>query len=283
MRKNRLLTIVMAALTLASFVFLGGSLLPESKPQAGSNGEMLALSAPDFLKASSANAQMDLAAKLDAEAGIAAYFKSSSPITIEAITGQFTVIETQTADYILGSVGVPGYNSHFDAHVYVHRDGWIMAYYLRSNPIAKIVDIRARTIANTTLRTVVANVASAAGAAFSDVSYYDFRYPNATHILMVAEDEANGYTFTINIPSTYGYYERGWSCSSTGSNIVTSSFYLDTVRLSNSPFWSGGNDGRYYRYGSISAGQLLPNTLHTIQTYDGYQAYAVLIIIYQVP
>jgi hypothetical protein len=290
MKKTSLFTIVLVALALASLFFLFGSLVPNGKQlQTGSNGETLRLSAPAFLQASNVSAEADIAAKLDTEAGISAYFKSSSPIDVTdnpTLDGAFTVIETKTADYLIGSVGIPGYNSHFDAHVYVHKDGWIMAYYLRSNPLSKIVDSRAKTINNTLLKTAVANVASAAGAAFTDVSYYDFRYPNSTHILLVAEDYANGNTFTINLPSTYTYYERGWSAfnSFNGGGGISYSFYLNDVNLSSTPFWTGSSgSGDYYSYGAITQAQLLPNTTHTIKTSNGYSAYAVLIVIYKVP
>ena len=64
------------------------------------------------------------------EAGISAYFKSASPIALADVRGVFRVIEVETADYIIGSVPVPDYRGEYDAHVYVHREGWFVAYYL---------------------------------------------------------------------------------------------------------------------------------------------------------
>ena len=64
-------------------------------------------------------------------------------------------IELETADYILGSISVPNYEEHFDAHVYVRRDGWIMAYYLSAAPSSKMIDTTAENLDNSKLKTAV--------------------------------------------------------------------------------------------------------------------------------
>jgi hypothetical protein len=117
----------------------------------------------------------DLGAYLDQEAGISAYYKSPDAITLSQVRGQFRTIEAETADYIIGSVAVPNHSENFDAHVYVHTTGWILAYYLRADPISRslmyILDNQYDEV-----ETVVSIIASAAGAPFTDVTYYDFRY-----------------------------------------------------------------------------------------------------------
>jgi hypothetical protein len=51
------------------------------------------------------------------EAGISAYFKSASPVTLADVRSVFRVIEVETADYIIGSVPVPDYAETQDTHV----------------------------------------------------------------------------------------------------------------------------------------------------------------------
>jgi len=76
------------------------------------------------------------------EAGIAAYFKSANPINLNNVKSVFRVIEAQTAEYIIGSVPVTNYPDTEDVHVYVHKDGWFLAYYLAADPVGKIFNWR---------------------------------------------------------------------------------------------------------------------------------------------
>jgi hypothetical protein len=223
---------------------------------------------PEFVtEAYAANSPIGM--YLDEEAGISAYYNSGFTINLSSVRSAYRTIETETADYIIGSVAVPNHVEHFDPHVYVHKDGWIMAYYLRPDPISKIIDVRGKTISSTLLKTVVGNVASNAGVPFTDVTYYDFRYPNATKMVLVAEDaDVGDNNFIISVPSSYGYYERGWATYKYG----TSSFTLDGVNNPNQVYranWQG--------YGTITASQLLPNVDHNVVV----AGYGVLIIVYR--
>jgi hypothetical protein len=211
---------------------------------------------------------------LDSEAGISAYYDSGFPINLNNAANAFRTIETQTEDYIIGSVAVPYHVEHFDPHVYVHVSGWIMAYYFRADPISKIIDVRGKTINSTLLKTVVGKVATAAGVPFMDVAYYDFRYPSATNMIFVAEDSSVGdNTFTIKVPGTYGYYERGWAVHRTTS--LAGFFKLNGVSNPNIRY-SADN----HRYGIITASQLLPDMVHSVEISASY-SYGVMIIIYR--
>ena len=252
-------------IVLAGFLALG---LIESGPRQPENA--VALSAPGFYTAAKAAAiASPIADRLDQEAGISAWIKVD-PFNITQVAPIFRTIEVQNADYIIGSVEIPGYPEHFDAHVYAHRDGWILAYYFKTDLIAKIIDVKAKTITSTNLDTAIGRVAGAAGAPFSQANYYDFRYPNATHFIMVAEDSANGNAFTINIPVDYGYFERGWADNDT--------YYMMRI--------DGVNPNRSYAdygvsYGHYTSTQLSPGVTHSIV--GQYVNYGVVIILYRVP
>jgi hypothetical protein len=268
---NNIRTLSIAAVV-AGLLFAPGP-ISSTEPLAGT-GQTLRLEAPPFVRTAYAQENptaFDLGAYLDQEAGISAYYKSPDAITLSQVRGQFRTIETETADYIIGSVAVPNHPENFDAHVYVHTTGWILAYYLRADPVSKIVDVYNSTIDTTKLKTVVSIIASAAGAPFTDVTYYDFRYPNATNMLFVAEDIADGHDFTIKMPSAYGYFERGWALHNFSGGSAY--FLLDGVDLSE--VW-GGNS---MFYGTITASSLLPDIQHAILVDD----YGVLVLIYRVP
>jgi hypothetical protein len=248
---------------------------PQVKLEGG--GQTLTLKAPSFVSGAEA-ASSYIGQRLDNEAGISAYYKADILITLSQVRGQFRTIEVENQDFIIGSVAVPNYLEHFDVHVYVHKDGWILAYYLKTDPISKIIDLKAQTIETTKLKTVVAAVAGAAGAAFTDVTYYDFRNPNATHILMVAENQAGGNDFTITMPTEYGYLERGWGLIGASGHT----FSVNGANVFGSGKWIGDGMG----YGTLTASQLLPGTTHTIAVSGGYSyswAYGVLVILYRVP
>jgi hypothetical protein len=223
----------------------------------------LGLSRPPFLEAAKAAPAYDIGSRLDTEAGISAYMQTDV-INLDNAATAFRVIELKTSDYIIGSVGVPSYEEHFDAHVYVHKDGWILAYYLRQDPVSKIVDTVHKDIDSTNLYSALSVVAGASGVPFGTVNHYDFRYPNAANILFVKEDSANGNDFTITIPSSFGYYERGFASADAW-------FKLDGTNMN-------ATYGYAYRsYGTITASQLLPDTPHTVQVYN----WGVLVIVYR--
>ena len=177
----------------------------------------------------------------------------------------------ETENYILGSVGIPGYPEHYDAHVFVNTEGWILAYYMKDAPTSKIADVIGKTAQSTNLKTAVSITANAAGAAFTDVEYYDFRYPNATNILFIAEDEADGLSFTIRPPSDYGYYEKSWAVSHNYQD-----FFINGIDHANNPLFSDGN----YRiaYGKLTSSHLIPNITHTVSISP--YSYGVLTITY---
>ena len=125
----------------------------------------------------------------------------------------------------------------------------------------------ASTIDTTKLTSVLSIVASAAGVPFTGESYYDFRFPNATHILYVAEDGVNGDDFTITLPSSYGYFERGWGVHNSYFTVDGTDVRYDPTRW----FW----DNMWY--GTLTAAQLLPATPHVITA----SSYGVLMITYQ--
>jgi len=240
------------------------------------NNHILPMQAPGFVTETQAG-NSNIGTLLDSEAGISAYFESATPIDLNQVRGEFRTIEQETADYIIGSVPVPDYFEEYDAHVYVHRDGWILAYYLKDDPAIKIVDLKGKTVSTTNLKTIVQIIALTAGSAFTDVTYYDFRYPDATNLLIVSEAWYDGRDFTITIPGDFGYYERSW-----GQHGPSDVFYLDGIEIVNQAIWSGDDT----HFGFLTVSQLLPDLIHTIQVggpvyYGDNNTYGALVIVYR--
>ena len=210
---------------------------------------------------------------LEDEAGFSAWYSTTLTIDLNSVKSVFRTIETETADYVIGSVPVSGYNETGDPHVYVHRDGWILAYYRRGAPVSKAIDAVGQDIANTNLEEVVADVASAAGVGFTGAHYYDFRYPNATHMLIVAESQSGDRYFSLELPGEYGIFERSFSCRDNGPSDCLA---IDGALVSNTDWYQ---DADYCLHGFITAGELAPDVTHTVSV----NGWAAVVIVYRVP
>ncbi len=195
----------------------------------------------------------NIATILNEEAGMAAYFQLPSGIDLESVESVFRTTERATSDYIIGSVPVTGYNDTAeDVHVFVSRDGWIVAYYLAADPASKIVDVRALTSASTTVGTkleiVLQTVAASASVGYEQPNFYHFQYPEATHFLMIT-----GSSFTVEFPSAFRYYERGISTAYSVPSI-------DGSGVSELP----GNRTTHSFFTVIDPSLLSPNVSHDI-------------------
>lgn len=242
----------LAVMVAFAFLFVDGD-------NKASNGATYALVVPSFVgvaNAAPANAATDI---IQNEAGMSAYFQATTPVTISSVRPVFQTIELETSEYILGSVALAGYPEDHAPHVYVHVDGWFLAYYSNTDPVAKIIDWNAYTasgdtIISTKLENVLAIVAGSAGVGIPGITHYDFRFPNATNMMLIAERAQGGGNdyFTVNIPTSFGVAERSWSHYGTHwSHYIN----LNGVDI-------GGGAGYYF--GTLSAAQMPPATTHTV-------------------
>ena len=109
--------------------------------------------------------------------------------------------------------------------------------------------------------------AALAGTSAQDIAYYDFRFPNATHMLMVEENNDSGYDFNIQLPTGYSYNELSFATYS------TSGIYVDDI-------WIGAQYSDGTGYGTFTLSQLLPGATHTVEIRGSY---AAIVIIHRVP
>lgn len=213
---------LLVAVAAVAFLTLAWLLAAPSQP-ATANRADIALQAPAFLGIAHAEGASPTVFPAD-EAGISAYFQAPYPIDLNEVRPVYRSIEAQTADYIIGSVPVPEYPETEDVHVYVHKTGWVLAYYLKTDPTGKIFDWRAyRNDGHNNLTTKLENtlkvVANQISVPYSNVTYYDFRFPAATSMMLIADwvgdersdSQAVTDNFEVKLPSTLTYLERSWS------------------------------------------------------------------------
>jgi len=273
-----------------SIVVLGLLAWSMNKPDVKAGGDnALELRAPEFVSvahAAPAEAEDNGTSFLDDEAGIAAYTQTPWAIDLASIRDLFRTIEYESDSYIIGSVELADYPETHDVHVYVHADGWVVGYYLAEDPTSKIVDLRhydGETIETTKLEIAVGTICTGVGATPFEVDYYDFRYPNASHLMLITEryGGAENSTFEVQISPEYTMYERSWAhvyydCERYGS---WSTFYLDDVQIS-------AQKGAYcwhFAHNSFSLAQLPPGSFHALEVISGCgdNAYIALSLTYQ--
>lgn len=216
---------------------------------------------------------------LEEEAGISAYTNVGETIDLEKAKTAFRTIEYETDEYIIGSVPLPDYPETEDVHAYVHKDGWIVTYYLKEEPAAKILDwkdySKDKKITGSKLEDGMAVVCNAAGVPMRDIKYYDFRYANADKLMIVADalwEPYRGYAdaFNIKLPIDFIFYERSFS------HHGGSKMYIDEKEISDI-----GYDET--NYGLLSPTQLSLDEFHTVKIVQGTNdpAFDAIVLIYR--
>ncbi len=223
----------------------------------------IALVAPPFL--SSAHAQAPETITGLEEAGISAYFDRGASINLNQVRG-LLVVELETSEYIIGSIdpddpaALNPYPESENPHMFVSTSGWVMAYYHNNDPVAKIADTYnygGATI-NTKLEMALGRISSAIGNGSNfTATFYDFRYPNATHLLFVADTTSSTDSFTIQLPGTFDFDEKSWTLG-TESEYSTISLNGEVIGQATPAFKN--------IYGSLTLG---PDLTHTIEVTDG--------------
>jgi hypothetical protein len=202
---------------------------------------------------------------LEEEAGISAYTNVGEAVDLEKAKTAFRMIENETDEYIIGSVPLPDYAEAEDVHAYVHKDGWVVAYYLEEEPVAKILDWEDYStdeiITGTKLEDGVSVVCNAAGVPIRDLKYYDFRYANADKLMIVADAlwGSGTDTFNVKLPSDFVFYERSFShYFNTGIYYYDSYLYINEDEISHI-------EGSGTNYDLLSPTQLSLDAFHTIK------------------
>jgi hypothetical protein len=277
-----------------AFALLAAFGLVNEHSTSSSADHVLDLQVPPFVNVARAET-VSATSVIAEEAGIAAYTQAPWAIDLSAVRGEFRTIERETAEYIIGSVGIPDYSEDHDPHVYVHTDGWVLAYYLATEPASYIMDLRhydGITIGTTKLEDAMHEILSAIGVVSFEATFYDFRYPNATNMMLIAEAiYSGGYnyegdeSFNVYLPIEFTYYDRSWSHAQHSECLGVSTLYVDEASVSS---LSGGCPGGWkLAYEGLTTAQLPPGVSHTIRiNLDKYEdqdvdAFAGIALVYR--
>ena len=214
-----------------------------------------------FFLTGSASAAVDFPAD---EAGISAYVKASSSIDLNDTKSAFASIERETADYIIGTVDITWHSEQDRPHVYVSKDGWIVAYYPNDKSAGWIFpwyEYSGGQLSSTTLSKALGIVANAVGGTTNGLKYYDFRNPDASKMMIIIESTTGTEFYKLTVPTSFSLYAVDWShYSSTGCRYDGYSYvYLDGAK-----FTADGCSGPHRSYGSLK-GQIINGVEHEIK------------------
>lgn len=136
------------------------------------------------------------------EAGIAAYVKLDNieNIDLEVVANSCDSIEELGESYVIGKIKVENAVGFNYPHIYVGADGWIVAYYLKTEEASRIMqwkDYTAGSINTTTLKDAINYITQKIGATYSSsVKYYDFGFPDANKMTLIADTN----DFYVTVP-----------------------------------------------------------------------------------
>jgi len=220
---------------------------------------------------------------LQQEAGIAAYVKVDQKINLEQVRDAFKTIETVSDEYIIGEVALPKLPEKAHPHVYVNKDGWIVAYYSKDEPASKImqwVGYKGGKITTTTLEDAIHKIWDASRAPLpfpqEPVKYYDFEYPNANRIMLIAEindEDDSTDSFFLKIPRGLRLHEASWTLYHSGGwGDIRGSLKVNDKEIN--------SIGAGFRYGALSTTQLTVEFRHKVKVWNwrGFTGAAVVLI-----
>ena len=228
---------------------------------------------------------------LEEEAGMSIYINIGRSIDLAVAKTVYRTIEKETSNYTVGSVALPGLPESEDIHCFVHKDGWIVAYYLKAEPIGKIIDWAywsGDTLTKNKLQVGLEQMGNALGASVTGAKYYHFQYPYANKCMLIIETLVGSGedSFNIKIPIDLTVYERSWSHYAAKTYYYYSCesyFKIDgnTIDL------ISGSTNPVTKYGTLTVAQLSPNVVHAVSvssTLSGSYLYGVCIALaYQEP
>ena len=173
---------------------------------------------------------------LDEEAGISLYTNVNQTLDLTRAKSVYRTIEKETTDYIIGSVALPNLPQSDDVHCFVHKNGWIVVYYLKSEPTSKIIDWHYYTgakLSKDKLQAGLEKVCKALGITANNLNYYHFQHPQANKILIIIDSQkgTGENTFTYTIPPECNIFEGSWSHYTTSGNVNYGQLELSALQV----------------------------------------------------
>lgn len=197
----------------------------DTQPVAAGQGPLvISLAPPAFAQTTGLKFPMN-------EVGISAYINMGVAIDLAKAEGLLSATEDVTDSYVIGTIPLEA-GSTEDAwpHVYIGKDGWLMAYYPLSESVSHLFQWYGYkgTVGTTTLRDALVFIANTLRLDVSKteagISYFHFQYPDATKLIIAVDTVSGGSDeFRYTIPSGVVLYEAAWTVHAEG--VAWDSYY----------------------------------------------------------
>ncbi len=226
------------------------------------------------------------AADISTVAGIAAWTDLDG-LSLDQVKPVFLSVDYLALDgsYLVGKIDLPVYEAEYNPLVMVNTDGLVVAYYPRENYAGKLVDVIGKQLNETLLEKAVKLVAVSVGSTTPTINHYDFAHPEATNLLLIAEDKADGSTFTLNLPSSNLYSAKSYAFyQSYSASFTIDNDTIDQVSFvaSNADFTGEGIYGTIFgHFGDPYSIDIPLGVSNTFTVWsDGIHAYGALAILH---
>lgn len=281
MKMSVLLVAILICGFLGAYLYAGGGGRSNIVTDAG---QMYLLVNPVFAQSASSETTF-----LEEEAGMTIYVDIGRSIDLEVAKTVYRTIEKETANYTVGSIALPDLPESEDVHCFAHKDGWIVVYYLKAEPIGKIIDWNywsGGKLTKNKLQVGLEQMGNALGASVTGAKYYHYQYPYANKCMLIIETliGSGEDSFNITIPLDFTVYERAWSHYSEYSRYweeAQSYFNIDGNTIN-----SIGIESPQTNYGQLTVAQLSPDMIHIVSVsgqYSGYLYGICITLAYQEP
>jgi hypothetical protein len=250
-------------------------------------GNAYALEYPAFAQAAGADTSF-----LDEEAGIALYLNVSGPIDLSKARSVFRTIEKETVNYTVGSIALPNLPESEDVHCFVHKEGWIVVYYLKAELVSKIIDWSywsGGQLTKNKLQVGLEQMCNTLGVSMSGAKYYHFQYPYANKCMLIFETLVGSGedSFNIIIPIEFTVYERSWSHYAENTRYYYESHYSNFRIDQNTINTISDVDYPVTKIGALTVAQLTPDVAHNVSVSSylsgSYLCGVCIALVYQEP
>ncbi|MCX6677041.1 MAG: hypothetical protein NTU95_03730 [Methanothrix sp.] len=225
----------------------------------------------------------------DGEAGIAAYISTGQVVDLEKIKTIFSSVEKVGDNYIVGVVQIPDWGGNIPVHLYADTDGWMVSYLKKDEPVSEVMQWGSSdadnptlgVIKSTTLEDALYKAGDAAGVGIvaTGIKYYDFEFPNANQMMIIAKTQATAGSsiHQIEIPENYmlfdaSYYHYVYYLSDYGNYGGYGNYFADSILKVDSATISDAATSYqgdwvlgWWRSMDQYKGAISPGSLHTIE------------------
>ncbi|MCX6092538.1 MAG: hypothetical protein NTX23_06710 [Candidatus Bipolaricaulota bacterium] len=203
------------------------------------------------------------------EAGISAYVNMGATIDLTKARALLSAPEDATDTYVIGTIPLGGNDESMWPHVYIGSDGWLLAYYPNTEPTSFLFQwygYQGGTVKTTTLRDVLISLATNLHLDLSKtetgISYFHFKYPDATKLIIAVDTVSGGDEFRYTIPSGVALYDAAWTHHAEG--VVLSYGNGGTASSVDGKSLYSGGGGTYTVCSEMAQQYESPNTAHSV-------------------